>query len=518
MSTQTSQNLLVLPTGLEMGKFRILRKLGQGGFGITYLAENTETAEQVVIKENLPTFCALRDRTTLSVFPTNPDDEQNEFAQYLTRFVDEAKLLAQLNHPNIVKILEAFEALGTAYYVMPWIGGQELQKAAPIAPELTEEWLRPILRALLGALEYLHSKNIYHRDVKPANILLTEDASPILIDFGTARAIISERSATHVGSPGYSPIEQLRAKGKRGPWTDVYSVGATCYRLITGERPPEAFDRLDEEEDPLRPLAPRVELKGRFSPEFLEGIDKALAIRAKDRWQTTTDWLAALTTLEIERTEPETDNIDIKTHTDFPVSPPQAPHGTRSLFMLILLILGLNFCALEIRDYLLERDTHTFDLWNKREKTELQATKDNAVQQLKANDIEKWQFNDKIVESAEVGDSNTLKLLISAGADVNAMNWRGRTPLCNTAANGHAECMMILLATPGIDVNKNDYFGHTPLTKAVYNNQTECLRLLLVAQGIDINKPGLYGKTPLQIAEERNYTECARLLRAAGGR
>ena len=273
------QNKLALPEGVELGSYRIIRSLGQGGFGITYLAENMETGQQVVIKENLPSFCAIRDPGTLQVSATNPNDPLQEYPKLLTRFLEEARLLAQLNHPNIVKVQGAFKALGTAYYVMPWLGGKELHKAAPTPENMTETWLQPILRTLLGALQYLHANNIYHRDVKPGNILLTEDGTPVLIDFGTARAIISERSATLVGSPGYSPIEQITAHGKRGPWTDIYSLGATCYRLITGERPPEANERLAEEDDPLLPLAPRAKLRGRFSPEFLAAIDKALGNR-----------------------------------------------------------------------------------------------------------------------------------------------------------------------------------------------------------------------------------------------
>ena len=114
-----AESLLALPAGVELGQYRILSTLGQGGFGITYLAEVISTGEQVVIKENLPSFCALRDRSTLQVSAINPNDESLEHHRYLKRFVDEARLLAQLNHPNIVKVLGAFEALGTAYYVMP---------------------------------------------------------------------------------------------------------------------------------------------------------------------------------------------------------------------------------------------------------------------------------------------------------------------------------------------------------------------------------------------------------------
>ena len=342
--TAAGQNLLALPVGVELGQYRIIRKLGQGGFGITYLAEVIGSGEQVVIKENLPSFCALRDRTTLQVEVSDPDDELQEYAKYLEQFVNEARLLAKLNHPNIVKVLGAFEALGTAYYVMPWVGGKELQTASPAPGDITEKWLLPILRTMLSTLEYLHGNNIYHRDVKPANILLTEDGSPVLIDFGTARAIISDRSATHVGSPGYSPIEQLRSRGKRGPWTDVYSLGATCYRLITGERPPDALDRMEEDDDPLLPLAPRAKLRGRFSPEFLSTIDKALALRGKNRWQTAGEWLSALPVPAPqpapEQASPTTPDIAT---TPIAVAPEASPRPRRNVaLILLILVLALG--------------------------------------------------------------------------------------------------------------------------------------------------------------------------------
>ncbi|MBQ3525492.1 MAG: SEL1-like repeat protein [Akkermansia sp.] len=282
---------VALPAGLELGDYRILRHLGQGGFGITYLVEDMQSGEQLVLKENMPTFCAYRNDNTLTVQPLTPGECAENYRHTLTRFVQEARILARLHHPNIVRVLRAFEALGTAYYVMPYIAGQELHKAAPAVVD--EAWLLPILRAVLEALDYLHSQDLLHRDLKPGNILLREDGTPILIDFGTARALQSESSATMVGTPGYTPIEQITPHGKRGAWTDIYSLGATCYRLITGQRPPDAVERIDEE-DPYRPLALRAELRGRFSATLLQSVDTALAVRAKKRWQSAQAWLHAL--------------------------------------------------------------------------------------------------------------------------------------------------------------------------------------------------------------------------------
>ena len=136
-SAGAQQNKLALPEGVELGGYRLIRSLGQGGFGITYLAENIVTGQQAVIKENLPSFCAMRNSVTLQVSATNPNDPLQEYPKLLTRFVEEARMLARLDHPNIVKVQNAFEALGTAYYVMPWLGGKELHQAAPAPADIT---------------------------------------------------------------------------------------------------------------------------------------------------------------------------------------------------------------------------------------------------------------------------------------------------------------------------------------------------------------------------------------------
>ncbi len=300
---------LSLPDGFQLGKYCILKVLAQGGFGMTYLATDTESGEQVVIKENLPRTYAFRREQTNEVCPVSNEGAFKErFDWSLSRFIDEANTLSKLSHPNIVKILQAFKTLGTAYYVMPWVGGRELHKAAPSAGEIKETWLAPILQQLLSALSYLHRSGVVHRDLKPSNILITEKGTPVLIDFGTARSLVGEHTGTILESPGYTPIEQLQTEGNKGPWSDIYALGATCYRLITGEKPPTALERLSGSEDCLT-LAQSPQLQARFSHNFLQAIDKALNIDPKQRWQCAEEWQKSLTSrtseekIELPRTQ-----------------------------------------------------------------------------------------------------------------------------------------------------------------------------------------------------------------------
>lgn len=201
---RTIINSSELPAGYELSNYVIERKLGHGGFGITYLAHETATDRKVVIKENFPQECSHRHTTNLTVGPSS--EEGRELYEWaLTRFLDEAKVLIRLSHSGIVPVLTAFKALGTAYYVMPQVEGSELHKAAPAPNQIDEAWLRPVLQKVLEALDYLHAQSVLHRDIKPSNILLRVDGTPLLIDFGTARSSDATHTLTRVGSPGYSP-------------------------------------------------------------------------------------------------------------------------------------------------------------------------------------------------------------------------------------------------------------------------------------------------------------------------
>jgi formylglycine-generating enzyme required for sulfatase activity len=286
-----------LPAGTRIEEFVIERVLGSGGFGITYLARDVRLGRQVVIKENLPVQFCFRDPGTMSVSPRHATGEDAEnFRWSLENFSKEAAILASLDHPGIVKVLRSFQAFGTSYFTMPFVEGVALdelvvsRKAKGEAFSETE--LRKILELILDALAHLHKCGIYHRDIKPSNILITEDGRPVLIDFGSARQRLSERSMTVVESAGYTPFEQLQSRGNVGPWSDLYALGGTLCKVITGEAPPKAMDRMRN--DPFVPLSDRSDLLRIYSSGFLRSIDKSLNVKEGSRWQNPSAWRASL--------------------------------------------------------------------------------------------------------------------------------------------------------------------------------------------------------------------------------
>ena len=285
-----------LPVGTRIEEFVIERVLGSGGFGITYLAKDHNLSRQVVIKENLPAQFCFRDTHSLTVAPRHSVEDVENFRWSLENFSKEAAMLASLDHPGIVRVLRSFQALGTAYFVMPFVEGVafdsliESHKAKDRS--FDEEGLHGLLTRMLDALGYLHDRGIYHRDIKPGNILITNAGVPVLIDFGSARQRLSERSMTVVESAGYTPFEQLQSRGNVGPWSDLYALGGTLVKAITGKALPKANDRVFD--DPFEPMTNRANLVSAFSSAFLDGLDRALKMHPAERWQNAGEWLAGL--------------------------------------------------------------------------------------------------------------------------------------------------------------------------------------------------------------------------------
>lgn len=284
-----------LPAGYRLGDYQIKQLLGDGGFGITYLALDVQLNTLVALKEYLPNELAVRKNDSYSVQPKSPKDTEN-FIWGLERFVKEAQTLAKFKHPNIVRVLHFFYANNTAYIVMEYEQGQNLANFLKDGETATEAEIMLFLSALLDGLAAVHHGGFLHRDIKPSNIYLrTKDYSPLLIDFGAARYDLSKhsRSITTIVTPGYAPFEQYQSDAsQQGVWTDIYSLGAVLYRLISGQIPTEATERvaavMREKPDPLIPAVKMG--RGRYSRRFLKGIDWALAVDEQARPQSVALW------------------------------------------------------------------------------------------------------------------------------------------------------------------------------------------------------------------------------------
>ena len=268
-----------LPKGYRLGRYSIEAVLGAGGFAITYLAQHTGLDQKVAIKEYLPDEFALRieGRTTVRAIR----GEEDEFSWGLNRFADEARTLAKFNHPSIVPVTDFFEANGTAHMVMPYQEGESLEERLARDGTLPEPVLRMLFDPLIDALELVHASDILHRDIKPANIFIRSDGAPMLLDFGNARQALGTKSQslTATLTPGYAPNEQYSTHGKQGPWSDVYSLGATLYKAAVGNTPPEAPDRAIE--DSYVPAA--IAAEGKYAPSLLSAIDKSLTFKPSER-------------------------------------------------------------------------------------------------------------------------------------------------------------------------------------------------------------------------------------------
>ncbi len=291
-----------LTGGHRLHWYVIDKVLGQGGFGITYLARDENLHQPVAIKEYLPRDLAGRQHDD-SVQPLS-GEQGAQFLWGLERFISEARTLARFRHPNIVRVLTVFEENNTAYMVMEYEQGQGLHEILRERKTLQQKELEGILMPLLDGLEKVHVAGFIHRDIKPANIFIRGNGSPVLLDFGSARQALGEqtRTLTSLVSPGYAPFEQYTTKGeeKQGPWTDIYGLGATLYRAVTGRSPCDAVDRsealLHTEHDDYVPC---LEIgKGKYSDAWLRTIDHALAFRPQDRPQSIAEWRREFTAAE----------------------------------------------------------------------------------------------------------------------------------------------------------------------------------------------------------------------------
>ena len=285
-----------LPAGhaLQQGKFTIGHVLGEGGFGITYKGAHRDLGHPVAIKEYFPAH-AQRVGTVISV----PAQQQEAFVRERMSMLQEAQLLFGLRAPGIVQVHDAFQENGTVYIVMEYLKGQTLEERIQHKVRIPADEVQRLAQVLGQALEAVHAQSLLHRDIKPANVMLTPEGRVVLLDFGSARAFQAGRTGnpTRVLTPGYAAPEQFSDRARFGPYTDIFSLGATLYHALTGAPPLPAVDRLRD------PPAP-VTFPSGVPAALPAALQQALALRVDDRPQDTEAFLALLAPAAADATAP----------------------------------------------------------------------------------------------------------------------------------------------------------------------------------------------------------------------
>ena len=276
-----SQNNHALPPGCELGGYLIERQLSAGGFSIVYLAHDA-AGTPVAIKEYMPNALALRGEG--EIVPNIPPEHQGDFNHGLKLFFEEGRALTGLDHPNVVRVLNFFRANETVYLVMRFETGHTLRDhIRNHRGRLSEAFMRKMFSGVLDGLGEVHGHGLLHLDIKPANIWLRDDGSPVLLDFGAARYAvdIGPPAPRAMYTPGYAAPEQYHGKFTLGPWTDIYAVGACMYAALAGAAPQAADERMNDDE--LLPARQRWGME--YSPRLLATIDDCLRLEPQRRPQ-----------------------------------------------------------------------------------------------------------------------------------------------------------------------------------------------------------------------------------------
>ena len=286
--TDSTEYRNALELGTKLSEYQLKSVLGVGGFGMTYLAWDTNLEKHVAIKEYLPGDLAVR-ALDGSIVPVSTN-HQYDYQWGLSAFLQEARTLARFSHPHIVRVNRYFEANGTGYMVMDYEEGESLNQLLKRSPQPPEDVLRKILLPLLDGLAAVHTAKFLHRDINPSNIFIRANGSPVMLDFGAARATSGcTRTLTAVLTPGFAPLEQYSIEGKQGPWSDIYAMAGVMFRAVTDRSPPDAVSRLHGDNVPQMLAA----VQGRYSAPMLRAIEWALSIKAELRPQSIAEWKAA---------------------------------------------------------------------------------------------------------------------------------------------------------------------------------------------------------------------------------
>ena len=295
--TPADEAVHMSPGSVLEGRYVIGKVLGYGGFGATYIAWDPVLEQKVAIKEYLPSEFSTRmpGEATVTVFG---GDRSEQFREGMEKFVEEAKRLSQFrSEPGIVKIFDSFQANSTAYIIMEYLDGETLTSYLDREGAVSEETAISMLRPVMQSLQAVHAEGLLHRDIAPDNIFITKDGDVKLIDFGASRYATTShsRSLTVIIKPGYSPEEQYRSHGDQGPHTDVYSLAAVMYKMLTGVTPPDALERRAMIETKNKQILKDIhKLHKDVSPSVQNAVLNALNIQISDRTADVTTFLNEL--------------------------------------------------------------------------------------------------------------------------------------------------------------------------------------------------------------------------------
>ncbi|MES2939990.1 MAG: protein kinase [Pseudomonadota bacterium] len=280
-----------LPPGYRIKEYEIERTLGGGGFGLTYLARDRNLDLPVAVKEYYPGDLAARGADHAVQVRGGEADAAERYQWGLERFLDEARALATFRHRSIVRVLRYFRDNGTAYIVMEYETGEPLKRWVPHNAPLSQRGLLSILNPLLDGLEQVHAAGFLHRDIKPDNIYVRADGTPVLLDFGSARRVSANQDFTNIVSPGFAPFEQYHSQGRQGPWTDLYSIGAVLYWMATGRKPLESAARVKADN---MPSATSLGDAAVYGADLLRAIDWAMRSEETGRPQSVAEFREAI--------------------------------------------------------------------------------------------------------------------------------------------------------------------------------------------------------------------------------
>ena len=279
MATQPNQ---ALPNGYRLNEYTIVRKIGGGGFSMVYLAADDQN-NLYAIKEYLPGALVLRTAGSV-VVEANSDENRNIFRHGMKCFFEEGRTLAKINHTNVVRVTNFFRANETVYMVMHYERGRTLQQYIQThRGNIRESFIRRVFAQMLTGLREVHTHKLLHLDIKPSNIYIRQDGSPVLIDFGAARQTLNqnENRLQPMYTPGFAAPEQYHNRERLGPWTDIYSTGASIYACLAGLPPQAADSRLVN--DKLTPAAKAW--AGEYSSQLLETVDWCMQLNYMERPQ-----------------------------------------------------------------------------------------------------------------------------------------------------------------------------------------------------------------------------------------